>query len=132
MGGIVDLVRELYKRTRQNIFPAFSSHLEPANRPSSGSSERDRSQRWSDNLKTETYTKIYVFVAAGGAGPILSEADRRVLEAEAAAPGSVLDHAFLAEHASGVEETLAHLSAVDEAEFVFKVKDSSLTRKTQR
>ncbi|WP_224744552.1 MULTISPECIES: FdhF/YdeP family oxidoreductase [Microcella] len=58
----------------------------------------------------------YLQIRSGGDMALLQALSRRVLEAEAAAPGTVLDHAFLAEHASGVEETIAHLSAVDEAE----------------
>ncbi len=39
---------------------------------------------------------------------------KRVFRAEAAAPGAVLDHAFLEEHCQGLEEYRAHMEQVDD------------------
>ena len=46
---------------------------------------------------------------------LLQAVSKRVLDAEARNPGTVLDHAFLAEHCEGLEELKEHLAGLDEA-----------------
>lgn len=58
----------------------------------------------------------YLQVRLGGDMALLQAVSKRVLDAEAAAPGTVLDHEFIAEHCSGFDELVAHLAKVDEAE----------------
>ena len=58
----------------------------------------------------------FLQIRSGGDMALLQAVSRRVLEAEDATPGTVLDHEFIAEHVSGFEEAAAHLRRVDEAE----------------
>ncbi|MDJ0335171.1 FdhF/YdeP family oxidoreductase [Salinibacterium sp. G-O1] len=57
----------------------------------------------------------YLQIRSGGDMALLQATSRRVLDAEAAAPGTVLDHAFISEHCSGLEEFTAHIAGLDEA-----------------
>ncbi|MDF2049456.1 molybdopterin-dependent oxidoreductase, partial [Arthrobacter sp. Cr_A7] len=57
----------------------------------------------------------FLQVRIGGDMALLQAVSKRVLDAEAANPGTVLDHQFLAEHCDGLEELKAHLSRLDEA-----------------
>ncbi|MGY4541542.1 molybdopterin-dependent oxidoreductase alpha subunit [Arthrobacter sp. UYNi723] len=57
----------------------------------------------------------FLQVRIGGDMALLQAVSKRVLDAEAANPGTVLDHAFLAEHCEGLEELREHLSQLDEA-----------------
>ncbi|MET4589694.1 FdhF/YdeP family oxidoreductase [Arthrobacter sp. 754] len=57
----------------------------------------------------------FLQIRLGGDMALLQAISKRVLDAEAANPGSVLDHAFLAEHCQGLEELRAHLALLDEA-----------------
>ena len=57
----------------------------------------------------------FLQIRSGGDMALLQAVSKRVLEAEAAAPGTVLDHDFLATHTLGVEEFTAHLQQLDEA-----------------
>jgi formate dehydrogenase major subunit len=56
----------------------------------------------------------YMQIRLGGDMALMQAVSKRVLEAEAADPGRVLDHAFLAEHCQGLEELKAHLADLDE------------------
>jgi len=56
----------------------------------------------------------FVQVRLGGDMALLQAVSKRVLAAEAANPGTVLDHDFLREHCQGLEELTAHLAQVDE------------------
>jgi molybdopterin-dependent oxidoreductase alpha subunit len=56
----------------------------------------------------------YMQIRLGGDMALMQAVSKRVLEAEAANPGTVLDHAFLAEHCQGLEELTAHLADLDE------------------
>ncbi|MFE7632270.1 FdhF/YdeP family oxidoreductase [Kocuria sp. NPDC057446] len=56
----------------------------------------------------------FLQIRAGGDMALLQAVSRRVLEAEEAAPGTVLDHEFLAEHCEGLQELRAHLAELDE------------------
>ena len=56
----------------------------------------------------------FLKIRSGGDMALLQAVSKRVLDAEAAAPGTVLDHAFLNEHTNGVEELTAHLDGLDE------------------
>ncbi len=58
----------------------------------------------------------FLQIRLGGDMALLQAVSKRVLAAEAAAPGTVLDHAFLTEHCLGLEELTAHLADLDEAE----------------
>jgi oxidoreductase alpha (molybdopterin) subunit len=58
----------------------------------------------------------FLQIRAAGDMALLQRTSKKVLEAEAANPGQVLDHAFLEQHASGFEEFAAHIANVDEAE----------------
>lgn len=58
----------------------------------------------------------YLQIRTGGDMALLQALSKRVLEAEAAAPGTVLDHAFIEQYVSGFVEASAHLLSVDEAE----------------
>ena len=58
---------------------------------------------------------LFLQIRAGGDMALLQHASKRVFEAEAAAPGTVLDHAFIAEHTSGFEEFREHVTQLDEA-----------------
>jgi molybdopterin-dependent oxidoreductase alpha subunit len=58
---------------------------------------------------------MFLQIRSGGDMALLQAASKRVLEAEAAAPGTVLDHEFLAQHTSGLDEFTAHIAGLDEA-----------------
>jgi molybdopterin-dependent oxidoreductase alpha subunit len=55
----------------------------------------------------------YMQIRAGGDGWLMKAISKRVFEAEAANPGKVLDHNFLDEHCSGLEEFKAHVAKLD-------------------
>lgn len=55
-------------------------------------------------------------IRSGGDLALLQAVSRRVLDAEAAAPGTVLDQAFIDEHTVGLDAFAAHLADLDEAE----------------
>ncbi|MBD1538360.1 FdhF/YdeP family oxidoreductase [Arthrobacter sp. S13_S34] len=57
----------------------------------------------------------FLHIRIGGDMALLQAVSRRVLDAEAANPGTVLDHQFLEEHCQGLEELRAHLAELDEA-----------------
>ena len=58
----------------------------------------------------------FLQIRLAGDMALMQALSKRVLEAEAAAPGAVLDHKFLAEHCQGLEELKAHLANLDERE----------------
>ena len=58
----------------------------------------------------------FLQVRLGGDMALLQAVSKRVLDAEAKNPGTVLDHAFLDEHCIGLEELTAHLANLDESE----------------
>ncbi|MEF2975987.1 FdhF/YdeP family oxidoreductase [Subtercola sp. YIM 133946] len=58
----------------------------------------------------------YLQIRSGGDMALLQAVAKRVLDAEAAAPGTVLDHDFLAEYTLGLDELKAHLADLDEAD----------------
>ncbi|MFG6402093.1 MULTISPECIES: FdhF/YdeP family oxidoreductase [unclassified Microbacterium] len=63
-------------------------------------------------------TKIadqFLQVRLGGDMALLQAVSKRVLDAEAANPGTVLDQDFLDEHCVGLDELKAHLADLDEA-----------------
>ncbi len=53
-------------------------------------------------------------IRSGGDMALLQAVCKRVLDAEAAAPGTVLDHDFLTEHTEGLDELRDHLADLDE------------------
>ncbi|WP_349897459.1 FdhF/YdeP family oxidoreductase [Parafrigoribacterium soli] len=55
----------------------------------------------------------YLQIRAGGDGWLMKAISKRVFEAEAANPGTVLDHRFLEEHCMGLEEFRASLTNLD-------------------
>ncbi len=57
----------------------------------------------------------FLQIRIGGDMALLQAVSKRVLEAEEKNPGTVLDHAFLAEHTQGLDELKAHLANLDEA-----------------
>lgn len=57
---------------------------------------------------------LFLQIRSGGDMALLQSASKRVLEAEAAAPGTVLDHDFLAAHTSGFDEFAAHIADLDD------------------
>ncbi|WP_411375673.1 FdhF/YdeP family oxidoreductase [Arthrobacter sp. MPF02] len=57
----------------------------------------------------------FLQIRIGGDMALLQAVTKRVLDAEAANPGTVLDHKFLAEYCDGLEELRAHLARLDEA-----------------
>jgi formate dehydrogenase major subunit len=57
----------------------------------------------------------FLQIRLGGDMALLQAVSKRVLDAEAAAPGTVLDHQFLEEQCQGLEELKAHLANLDEA-----------------
>lgn len=57
----------------------------------------------------------FLQIRSGGDMALLQAVSKRVLDAEDAAPGTVLDHAFLAEHTVGLEALRTHLADLDEA-----------------
>jgi formate dehydrogenase major subunit len=58
----------------------------------------------------------FLQIRLGGDMALLQALSKRVLDAEAARPGTVLDHEFLSEHCVGLDELAAHLAALDEGE----------------
>jgi molybdopterin-dependent oxidoreductase alpha subunit len=56
----------------------------------------------------------YLQIRLGGDMALLQAISKRVLEAEDANPGTVLDHDFLDEHCQGLAEFKAHLANLDE------------------
>jgi len=56
----------------------------------------------------------FLQIRLGGDGMLLQAVIKRVLEAEDAAPGSVLDHDFLQTHTQGLDELRANLADLDE------------------
>jgi len=56
----------------------------------------------------------FLQIRIGGDMALLQAVSKRVLDAEARNPGTVLDHAFLDEHCEGLEELKEHLSGLDE------------------
>ncbi|TFD53991.1 FdhF/YdeP family oxidoreductase [Cryobacterium frigoriphilum] len=56
----------------------------------------------------------FVQIRLGGDMALLQAVCKRVLDAEAANPGTVLDHAFLEQHCVGLEELRQHLTGLDE------------------
>lgn len=58
----------------------------------------------------------FLQIRSGGDMALLQWVSRRVLEAEARRPGTVLDHDFLAEHTLGLDDFRRHLEALDEQE----------------
>ncbi|HEX4245842.1 MAG TPA: FdhF/YdeP family oxidoreductase [Acidimicrobiales bacterium] len=63
-----------------------------------------------------TLADQFLQVRLGGDMALLQAVSARVLAAEAAAPGTVLDHQFLEERCQGLEVFRAHLDHLDEAE----------------
>jgi len=53
-------------------------------------------------------------IRLGGDMALLQAVSKRVLDAEAENPGTVLDHQFLQEHCEGLEELKPHLAELDE------------------
>jgi molybdopterin-dependent oxidoreductase alpha subunit len=60
----------------------------------------------------------FLQIRLGGDMALLQAISKRVLLAEAKAPGTIVDHAFIAEHCSGYEEFAAHALQVDDDEVV--------------
>ena len=58
----------------------------------------------------------YLQVRLGGDMALMQAVSKRVLDAEARKPGTVLDHAFLEKHCLGLEQLTAHLADLDEAQ----------------
>lgn len=58
----------------------------------------------------------FMHIRIGGDMALLQAVSKRVLDAEARNPGTVLDHAFLAEHCEGLDELKEHLAQLDERE----------------
>ncbi|MFC9772143.1 MULTISPECIES: FdhF/YdeP family oxidoreductase [unclassified Pseudarthrobacter] len=56
----------------------------------------------------------FLQVRIGGDMALLQAVSKRVLDAEAANPGKVLDHAFLEEHCEGLKELRGHLAQLDD------------------
>ena len=56
----------------------------------------------------------FIKVRLGGDMALLQAVSKRVLDAERANPGSVLDHHFIAEYCDGFDEFAAHIAGVDE------------------
>jgi len=56
----------------------------------------------------------FLQIRSGGDMALLQAVSQRVLEAEDAAPGTVLDHQFLSEHTLGLEEFRAHIATLDD------------------
>jgi molybdopterin-dependent oxidoreductase alpha subunit len=55
----------------------------------------------------------YLQIRAGGDGWLMKAISKRVFEAEAANPGRVLDHEFLDQYCSGLEEFTEHVAGLD-------------------
>jgi molybdopterin-dependent oxidoreductase alpha subunit len=58
---------------------------------------------------------MFLQIRSGGDMALLQATSKRVLDAEAAAPGTVLDHEFLTAHTDGLEAFAAHVAGLDEA-----------------
>ncbi|GAP56532.1 uncharacterized oxidoreductase Mb2924c [Arthrobacter sp. Hiyo6] len=58
----------------------------------------------------------FLQIRLGGDMALLQAVSKRVLDAEARNPGTVLDHQFLQEHCQGLEELKEHLAELDEGE----------------
>ena len=58
----------------------------------------------------------FVKIRLGGDMALLQAISKQVLAAEAKHPGTVLDHAFIDEHTSGLDEFAAHIREVDDDE----------------
>ncbi|UOQ58159.1 FdhF/YdeP family oxidoreductase [Leucobacter allii] len=58
----------------------------------------------------------FIKIRSGGDMALLQAISQRVLAAEAAAPGTVLDHDFIERHCDGFEEFAAHMAQVDARE----------------
>ena len=56
----------------------------------------------------------FLQIRLGGDMALMQAVSKRVLDAEDAAPGTVLDHAFLDKHCIGLDELRAHLANLDE------------------
>jgi molybdopterin-dependent oxidoreductase alpha subunit len=56
----------------------------------------------------------FLQIRVGGDMALLQAISKRVLDAEAKKPGTVLDHQFIEEHCEGLEELRAHLDRLDE------------------
>ncbi len=56
----------------------------------------------------------FLQIRLGGDMALLQALGKRVLDAEDAKPGTVLDHEFIQEHCQGLEELKAHLARLDE------------------
>ncbi|MFF2296503.1 FdhF/YdeP family oxidoreductase [Arthrobacter sp. NPDC058127] len=56
----------------------------------------------------------FLQIRLAGDMALLQAVSKRVLEAEKAAPGAVLDHAFIEEHCQGLEAFRAHIDNLDE------------------
>jgi molybdopterin-dependent oxidoreductase alpha subunit len=56
----------------------------------------------------------YLQIRLGGDMALMQAVSKRVLDAEAEHPGTVLDHRFLQEHCQGLDELKAHLAELDE------------------
>ncbi|MDR7082833.1 formate dehydrogenase major subunit [Arthrobacter ginsengisoli] len=56
----------------------------------------------------------FLHIRIGGDMALMQAISKRVLDAESRNPGTVLDHAFLAEHCEGLEDLREHLSLLDE------------------
>jgi molybdopterin-dependent oxidoreductase alpha subunit len=56
----------------------------------------------------------FLQIRVGGDMALLQAISKRVLDAEAKKPGTVLDHQFIEEHCEGLEELRAHLDGLDE------------------
>lgn len=57
----------------------------------------------------------FLQIRSGGDMALLQAVSRRVIEAEQMAPGTVLDHDFLAQHTLGLKEFIDHVRDVDES-----------------
>ncbi|WP_104092106.1 FdhF/YdeP family oxidoreductase [Arthrobacter sp. GMC3] len=58
----------------------------------------------------------YLQIRLAGDMALMQAVSKRVLDAEKAAPGTVLNHAFLTRHCHGLEEFRAHLEHLEEAD----------------
>ncbi|MBW4032601.1 MAG: FdhF/YdeP family oxidoreductase [Acidobacteria bacterium] len=58
----------------------------------------------------------FVQIRSGGDMALMQAVSKRVVDAEAAAPGTVLDHEFLATHTTGLDAFRAHLDQLDDDE----------------
>ena len=61
----------------------------------------------------------FLQIRSGGDMALFQAVSKRVLDAEAANPGSILDHDFLAKHTLGLDELTSHLATLEEADVLF-------------